>query len=60
MRAIYRGVTTSVEGLTKENVSIMDSKLNSYEWVDPELDQPEEDEDTDKSGVDIARKRLEF
>ena len=60
VRAIYRGVTTSVEGLTKENVSIMDSKLNSYEWVDPELDQPEEDEDTDKSGVDIARKRLEI
>ena len=60
VRAIYRGVTTSVEELTKENVSIMDSKLNSYEWVDPELDQPEEDEDTDKSGVDIARKRLEF
>ena len=60
VRAIYRGVTTSVEGLTKENVSIMHSKLNSYEWVDPELDQPEEDEDTDKSGVDIARKRLEF
>lgn len=60
VRAIYRGVTTSVEGLTKENVSIMDSKLNSYEWVDPELDQPEEDKDTDKSGVDIARKRLEF
>lgn len=60
VRAIYRGVTTSVEGLTKENVSIMDSKLNSYEWVDPELDQPEEDDDTDKSGVDIARKRLEF
>ena len=60
VRAIYRGVTTSVEGLTKENVSIIDSKLNSYEWVDPELDQPEEDEDTDKSGVDIARKRLEF
>ena len=60
VRAIYRGVTTSVEGLTKENVSIMDSKLNSYEWVDPELDQPDEDENTDKSGVDIARKRLEF
>ena len=60
VRAIYRGVTTSVEGLTKENVSIMDSKLNSYEWIDPELDKPDEDENTDKSGVDIARKRLEF
>ena len=59
VRAIYRGVTTSVEGLTNENVSIMDSKMNSYEWVDPELDE-EVDEDEDKSGVDIARKRLDF
>lgn len=58
VRAIYRGVTTSVEGLTNENVSVMDSKMNSYEWVDPELDNVDEDED--KSGVDVARKRLEF
>lgn len=58
VRAIYRGVTTSVEGLTNENVSVMDSKMNSYEWVDPELDNVDKDED--KSGVDIARKRLEF
>ena len=29
VRAIYRGVTTSVEGLTNENVSVMDSKMNS-------------------------------
>lgn len=58
VRAIYRGVTTSVEGLTNENVSVMDSKMNSYEWVDPELDNMDDDED--KSGVDVARKRLEF
>ncbi len=58
VRAIYRGVTTSVEGLTNENVSIMDSKMNSYEWIDPELDDVDKDED--KSGVDIARKRLDF
>ena len=58
VRAIYRGVTTSVEGLTNENVSVMDSKMNSYEWVDPELDSVDKDED--KSGVDVARKRLEF
>ena len=57
VRAIYRGVTTSVEGLTNENVSVMDSKMNSYEWVDPELDNVD---DEDKSGVDVARKRLEF
>lgn len=58
VRAIYRGVTTSVEGLTIENVSIMDSRMKSYEWVDPELDNVDKDED--KSGVDVARKRLEF
>lgn len=58
VRAIYRGVTTSVEGLTIENVSVMDSKMNSYEWIDPELDDVDENED--KSGVDIARKRLDF
>ena len=58
VRAIYRGVTTSVEGLTNENVSVMDTKMNSYEWVDPELDNVDDDED--KSGVDVARKRLEF
>ena len=32
--------------------------MNSYEWVDPELDNVDDDED--KSGVDVARKRLEF
>ncbi|MGN1339076.1 MAG: flagellar basal-body MS-ring/collar protein FliF [Oscillospiraceae bacterium] len=58
VRAIYRGVTTSVDGLTNENVSVLDSKMNSYEWVDPALDDLDTDED--KSGVDIARKRLEF
>lgn len=58
VRAIYRGVTTSVEGLTNENVSVMDSKMNYYEWVDPALDDVDTNED--KSGVDIARKRLEF
>lgn len=58
VRAIYRGVTTSVEGLTNDNVSVMDSKMNAYEWIDPALDEVETDED--KSGVDVARKRLDF
>ncbi len=58
VRAIYRGVTTSVEGLTNDNVSIMDTKMHPYEWVDPEFDSLDMNED--KSGVDIARKRLEF
>lgn len=58
VRAIYRGVTTSVEGLTNDNVSVMDSKMNAYEWIDPALDEVDTDED--KSGVDVARKRLDF
>lgn len=58
VRAIYRGVTSSIEGLKTENVSIMDSKMNSYEWIDPELDDIDKNED--KSGVETARKRLEF
>lgn len=57
VRAIYRGVTTSVEGLTTENVSVMDSEMNSYEWVDPEDDSESTE---DESGVAVARKRLEF
>lgn len=58
VRAIYRGVTTSVDGLTNENVSVLDSNMKYYEWVDPSLDDVDTDED--KSGVDVARKRLEF
>lgn len=58
VRAIYRGVTTSVEGLTNDNVSVMDNKMNAYEWIDPSLDEVDTDED--KSGVDVARKRLDF
>ncbi len=57
VRAIYRGVTTSVQGLDNDHVSVMDSKMNPYEWIDPELDNVG---DEDKSGVDVARKRLEF
>lgn len=57
VRAIYRGVTTSVQGLDNDHVSVMDSKMNSYDWIDPELDNLG---DEDKSGVDVARKRLEF
>ena len=58
VRAIYRGATTSIEGLVNENVSVLDSKMNYYEWIDPEYDDIDKNED--KSGVDIARKRLDF
>ncbi len=55
IRAIYRLVETSVEDLSRENISIIDSTGNLYEWV-----SPEEDSNQDKSGVDIYKKRLEF
>lgn len=57
VRAIYRGVTSSVDGLTIDHVSVTDSNMKSYEWIDPELDDLN---NSDKSGVEIARKRLQF
>lgn len=57
VRAMYRAVTASVENLTNDNVSIMDTTGQSYEWVDPSLDDLP---DVDESGVDIARRRQEF
>ena len=57
VRAIYRNVTTSVENLTHENISIMDTKGNSYEWIDPEDDIAA---DKDPSGVSVATRRLQF
>ncbi len=57
VRAIYRNVTTSAENLTNENISIMDTKGNSYEWIDPEDDINAE---KDPSGVTVAMRRLQF
>ena len=57
VRAIYRNVTTSVENLIHENISIMDTKGNSYEWIDPEDDITA---DKDPSGVSVATRRLQF
>lgn len=57
VRGIYRAVTVSAENLLKENVSIMDTTGETYDWVDPEDDNKA---DIDPSGVDIAERRLEF
>lgn len=57
VRAIYRAVTTSAENLVNENITIIDTEGNLYEWVDPEDD---EKADVDASGVDVAERRLRF
>ncbi len=57
VRAIYRAVTVSAENLLKENVSIMDTEGNSYEWVSPEDDDKTE---VDPSGIEVATRRLKF
>lgn len=57
VRAIYRAVTTSAENLVNDNISIMDTTGEMYEWVDPEEDEKSE---VDASGVDVAKRRLQF
>ncbi len=57
VRAMYRAVTASVESLTNDNVSIMDTTGESYEWIDPSEDGKSE---YDESGVDISIRRKEF
>lgn len=57
VRAIFSLVSTAVEGLTYDNISVVDTATRSYEWISKEQ---EEAEGTDASGVSIARKRWAF
>lgn len=57
VRAIYNLVTASVYNLSRENVTVTDTKMRTYEWVSPE---EEAQANTDPSGVNIGRKRLQF
>ena len=57
VRAIYRLVTTSVEGLINDNISVMDTKGRSYQWISEE---EEANAEKDASGVFVAEKRLKF
>lgn len=57
VRAIYSMVTSSVDGLINDNVSIIDTKGREYQWIS------EEEENSglvDASGVAIGQKRLQF
>lgn len=57
VRAIFALVSKAVEGLTYDNITVVDTQGRSYEWVSPE---EEEAEGKDASGVPIARKRFLF
>lgn len=57
VRAIFRMVATSVDGLTNENISVMDTLGRSYEWVSEE---EEANGEKDASGTLVAQKRLKF
>lgn len=57
VRAIFALVSTSVENLTYDNISVMDTSGRSYEWISKEQ---EEAEGKDASGIPIARKRWAF
>lgn len=57
VRAIYRMVTTSVDGLINDNVSVMDTLGRSYQWISEE---EEKNGIKDASGVLVAQRRLLF
>ncbi|MBD5384714.1 MAG: flagellar M-ring protein FliF [Ruminococcaceae bacterium] len=57
VRAIYNLVTSSVYGLTRDNVSITDTYLRDYPWVSAE---EEASGFIDESGVTVGRRRLQF
>lgn len=57
VRAIFRLIETSVEDLTVDNISVVDTKGRSYEWISEE---EEKNGAVDASGVPIARRRQQF
>ncbi len=57
VRAIFAMVSTAVEGLTYDNISVVDTATRSYEWISKEQ---EEAEGKDASGTSIARMRWSF
>lgn len=57
VRAIFAVVSKAVDGLTYDHISVTDTKLRTYYWVDPADEAADE---KDASGVAISRRRLEF
>lgn len=57
VRAIFRLIETSVDNLTIDNISVVDTKGRAYEWISEE---EEKNGAVDASGVPIARRRQQF
>lgn len=57
VRAIFSLVTSSVAGMTNDNVKIVDTLSREYRWISEE---EEENGERDASGTLVAAKRLAF
>lgn len=57
VRAIFSLVSRAVDGLTYDNISVVDTKMRGYTWISPEDEAADE---KDASGVAVGRRRLEF
>lgn len=57
VRAIFSLVSTAVEGLTYDNISVVDTATRYYEWISKE---EEEAAVKDASGISVARRRWAF
>ncbi len=57
VRAIFGVITNAVEGLTNDNLTVVDTQGRPYKWISEE---EEKNGDTDASGVNVGRRRLEF
>ena len=57
VRAIFSLVSKSVDGLTYDNISVVDTKGRSYQWISPE---DEEVDEKDASGTAVGYRRLAF
>ena len=57
VRAIFALVTSSVSGMTNDNVKMVDTKGREYRWISEE---EEANGERDASGTLVAQKRLDF
>lgn len=57
VRAIFSLVSKSVDGLTYDNISVVDTQGRSYQWISPEDEAADE---KDASGTAVGYRRLAF
>lgn len=57
VRAIFSMITSSVDGLINDNVSVIDTQGREYDWISEE---EEKNGQLDASGVLVGQKRLTF